>query len=126
MIPTPFPMAVVAVAMALAARSARADGALDRPDALQCGTMALYHLLRMEGADVTVEAIQARLPRPRPEGYSMKELRAAASACGVRLDGVLLKKSAEAIDRPMLVFVDRGGHGHYIVARPVGRTGKLV
>ena len=42
------------------------------------------------------------------------------------MSGVLLKKREDAIDRPMLVFLRRKGHGHYVVVRPVGHTGKLV
>ena len=43
-----------------------------------------------------------------------------------RLIGIRLEKSVDAIDRPMLVFLKRGSHGHFVVIRPIGHTGKLV
>lgn len=56
----------------------------------------------------------------------MKDLRDAARACGLKLIGVHLEKNSDAIDRSMLVFSRRGTHGHFVVIRPVGHTGKLV
>ncbi len=38
----------------------------------------------------------------------------------------MAKSEERAIDRPMLVFLNRGEHGHFLVLRPVGTTGKLV
>lgn len=91
-----------------------------------CGVKALYALLRSEGFRPRVTGVARTLPAERPDGYSMKELRDAASALGLRLDGVLLEKTGAALDAPMLVFLRRGTHGHYAVVRPVGHTGKLV
>ena len=30
------------------------------------------------------------------------------------------------MDRPAIVFLDKGGHGHFVVVRPVGHTGRMV
>jgi hypothetical protein len=96
------------------------------PSAFNCGTLGLYALLRLEGRPAELAEIEAHLPPPTPGGYSMKELRDASRACGLKLSGVLLKKEERALDRPMLAFVKRGQHGHFLAIRPVGHTGKMV
>jgi hypothetical protein len=92
-------------------------------DTFDCGTLALYHLFRIEGRPVELAAIGLHLPALPPAGYSMLELRDAAKACGLRLSGVRLKDPAPKLDGPMIAFLKRG---HYVVIRPVGHTGKLV
>ncbi len=92
----------------------------------ECGVAALFLLLRLEGRPATVDALIARLPKPGPRGYTMADLRDAAGASGLRLDGVRLRTGLKRLDRPALVFLHRGGHGHFAVVRPVGHTGKLV
>lgn len=91
-----------------------------------CGSCALYTLLRLEDRPTSLSTIASRLGPPKPGGYSMKELRDAARACGLPLTGVILQKEERAIDRPMIVFLKRGPHGHFLVIRPLGVTGKLV
>ncbi len=91
-----------------------------------CGTMALYTLLRLEGHSTNLKRLESILPQPNPSGYSMQELQAAALAGGLTLEGVLLKKDRRAIDRPMILFLRQSPHGHFVVVRPVGKTGKLV
>lgn len=91
--------------------------------AYDCGTLALYHLLRMEGRPADLTAIGSHLPAMPPAGYSMLELKDAARACGLRLSGIRLKDPARELDRPVIAFLKRG---HYVVVRPVGHTGKLV
>ena len=92
-------------------------------DTFDCGTLALYHLLRIEGRPVELAAISLRLPAMPPAGYSMLELRDAAKACGLRLSGVRLKDPVRELNGPMIAFLKRG---HYVVVRPVGHTGKLI
>ncbi len=92
-------------------------------DTFDCGTLALYHLFRIEGRPVELAAIGLHLPAMPPAGYSMLELRDAAKACGLRLSGVRLKDPARDLDGPVIAFLKRG---HYVVVRPVGHTGKLV
>ena len=93
---------------------------------IDCGTQALYAIVRMERGGADLDRLRASLPG-RPEvGYSMRQLRDAARAEGVRLVGVLLPKVERAPDRPALVFLNVPPHGHYVVIRPVGQSGKLV
>ncbi len=91
-----------------------------------CGTMALYTLLRIEGFPTGLKHLEAILPQPNPGGHSMRELQEAAAARGLLLEGVLLSKEKRAIDRSMLVFLRQNPHGHFMVVRPVGWTGNLV
>jgi len=91
-----------------------------------CGTLALYNLLYLEGRRTDLRRLESVLPSPEPRGYSMKELQSAARACGLNLGGAALGRDDRAIDRPMIVFVRQEGHGHFIVIRPVGHTGRLV
>lgn len=92
-----------------------------------CGISALYNLSRLAGRPLEWDAIRSGLPRDRVGHFSMKELSDAALRAGLRLQGVLLdRKEERAIDRPMLVFLNRGQHGHFLVVRPIGHTGKLV
>ncbi len=91
--------------------------------ALDCGTLALYHLLHLEGRPTDLTVIRSHLPAMPPAGYSMKELRDAARACGLQLSGLQPKDPIRELDRPMIAFLRQG---HYIVARPVGHTGKQV
>jgi hypothetical protein len=88
-----------------------------------CGTLALYHLLHIYGRPADLVTIGSHLPPMPPSGYSMKELRDAAQACGVRLVGVRLKDPERELDRSTIAFLK---HGHFVVVRPVGPTGKLV
>ncbi|MGC8639381.1 MAG: cysteine peptidase family C39 domain-containing protein [Isosphaeraceae bacterium] len=98
------------------------------PDDLpsDCGSRALYTLMCLERAPFDVNSLRRALPRPSAMGYSMKELRDAGRKLGVSLSGVVLKKDVRAIDRPMIVFCRRDGHGHYMAIRPVGHSRKLV
>jgi len=88
-----------------------------------CGTLALYHLLPIEGRSPELASIGSRLPPMASTGYSMKEVRDAASACGLPLVGLRLKDPARELNRPMIVFFRQG---HFAVVRPVGHTGNLV
>lgn len=91
-----------------------------------CGTQALYVLLRLEGRSVEPARLGAILPPPRPDGHSMKELRDAARVVRLDLAGVRIRRSDRAPDRPILALVHDGPHGHFIVVRPIGHTGRLV
>ena len=90
-----------------------------------CGTLALYNLLALEQQRTDLPRLVASLVPLRPDGYSMRELRHAARNLGLHLDGVKRSRNL-APDRPMLAYVRRGDHGHFLVVRPIGHTGKLV
>ena len=91
-----------------------------------CGTTALYTILAIEGRSVPVSSIRRSLPALDPNGHSMAELRDAARALGLGLTGVQFRQGDVAPDRPALIFLERDGHGHFAVIRPVGHSGKLV
>ena len=104
-----------------------ADGPIQaNPAPLDCGMVALFHLLRLEGFSVELPRVESRLPASPRGGNSMKDLRLAARAFGMELTGVAMPKDGRAIDRPIIMFLKRGPHGHFLVVRPVGHTGKLV
>lgn len=90
-----------------------------------CGLTSLWTLLHLEGHPIPMATLRARLPSEPAAGYSIAELREAAAACGLRTDVRQLSTNPEALDRPVLVFVRRNGHGHFLVIRPVGRGDKL-
>ena len=117
---------VIALVVVLAAGAWSAPIEEDDRAANDCGPIALYALLGLEGRPTSPDRIAAKLPPPRPGGYSMRELRDASRALGLRLDGVSLGKESAAIDRPMLAFLKVEKEGHFLVVRPVGHSGKLV
>jgi ABC-type bacteriocin/lantibiotic exporter with double-glycine peptidase domain len=91
-----------------------------------CGTLALYNLLRLEGHPTDLATLESRLSSPSPRGHSMQQLRDAARSFGLDLIGVRLSKRHGSLDRPALVFLKEGHHGHFLVIRPIGQTGKLI
>ncbi len=96
------------------------------PADIDCGLASLYLLLRLEGHSVSLSPLAAQLP-PRPaEGYSMKDLRDAARLIGLRLNGIRLLPEKPFPRSNSLAFVNRDGHGHFLVIRSVGHSGKLV
>jgi Peptidase C39 family len=94
---------------------------------LDCGTIALYQFARLEGLHPDLSDVRAHLPPRNPTGYSMLELQTAAGRLGMKLRGVRLRKSDRAPTSAAIVFLAQpGNHGHYVVIRPIGHSGKLV
>jgi len=91
-----------------------------------CGSLALYQLLRLEGRPIDLDRVAAALPVPGSEGLSFLDLRDAAGRLGLTLDAVALTKQRSAIRTPALLFIKGDRHGHFLVVRPVGHTGNLV
>ena len=119
--------AFASLAMLLAASIAHGAEEDEAHSSIDCGPSALYNLAKVVGHPLGLDEIRAHLPAARRGNFSMEELSRSALACGLRLQGVLLAKGEErAIDRPMLVFLNRGEHGHFVVVRPLGTTGKLA
>jgi peptidase C39-like protein len=104
----------------------RASGKSPKTEIWDCGVLALYQLLRLEGRPSDLDQLRQALPGPSPKGYSLLDLRRAASVRGVRLDAVVLPKRRSAFTKPALLFVKREKEGHFMVVRPVGHTGRLV
>ena len=90
-----------------------------------CGRQSLYILSRLEGRPVPRDATSTLL-KFGEESISMADLRAEAATLGLSLVGVKLPSGPVAPDRPAIVFMDRRPHGHFLVIRPVGTTGRLV
>ncbi len=103
-----------------------------------CGTKALYFLLRLEGISADLDSIAADLDRRSPvkansgpdseprRDRSMLELREAAGRFGLKLDGIRIPGGKLAPSRPAIAYIDRKPHGHFVVVKPVGHTGSLV
>ncbi|SRR5579883_734504 len=105
----------------------QSDDGLPPIRSVDCGTLALDHLLRLEGRPISLDRLEAALgPLTPAAGPSFRELRAAARRVGLRLDAVVLPKKQSAINGPALLFVKSGREGHFIVVRPVGHTGRLL
>jgi uncharacterized iron-regulated membrane protein len=102
------------------AEPAPSDGQWD------CGTFALYHLLRLEGRPAELNRLRATLGASSPEGHSFRELREAAARFRSAVDAVVLPKQRSAIRGPTLIFLKDGSEGHFVVVRPVGHTGHLI
>lgn len=120
-------IAVLLVSLCLPASRATTEGPAEvevRADS--CGPIALYLLLKAEGYDVSLSKLEFDTRDALSSGRSMLGLQKAAEAAGVGLGGVLLDKQDKAIDRPMVLFFKQGESGHFLFARPVGHTGKLV
>lgn len=90
-----------------------------------CGVSSLFVLLKLMGSGVDISELEESLPTRHAEGYSMKELRDGAKAKGLHLRGVRLRSPVD-LKTPAIVFLSDGRHGHYVVVRPVGPSGKLV
>jgi hypothetical protein len=94
--------------------------------AFSCGTFALFNMIRLSGQGCSLDEVSAVLPGRDPRGHSLEELRDGADRLGVDLEGIQLRHADVSPDRPMIVFVEKQGHGHFVAIRPVGHTGRLV
>jgi hypothetical protein len=56
---------------------------------------------------------------------SMWELITMGKSLGIELVGVDLQ-NGRGLDRPTICYLKQGQHGHFVVIRPVGRSGTLV
>ena len=113
-------------ALMFAASPGAVSIAQSRPEINACGPMALCLMLQLEGRPGGPQAVVSHLPPRSSGGYSMWELREAAKAMGLTLTGVRVGRGDPAPDRPILALLDKKPDGHFVVVRPVGRTGKLV
>jgi ABC-type bacteriocin/lantibiotic exporter with double-glycine peptidase domain len=91
-----------------------------------CGVLALYSLLRLEGKPRTIDEIERILPNKDESGYSMLELKTAASKLGFELEGIKLNMNINVIQRPMIVFLQDSRHGHFLTLVPDKSSGKFV
>jgi ABC-type bacteriocin/lantibiotic exporter with double-glycine peptidase domain len=91
-----------------------------------CGAIALFVLLHLEGRTLAFKSYERGLPPPPADGYSMKEIADIAARFGLRLVGGRLLADVSGLSGPCIVFLSQRPHGHYIVVQPVGHTGKLL
>ena len=124
---------VALLAAAIMIRLAAAPGVTrgqDEPNTAEtpydCGPLALYTILRLEGRDADLDRIESLLPMPRAAGSTLKELQVASRVCGLSLFGARLDDGSLSLDRPAIVYLQRRPHGHFIVVRPLGRSGSRV
>lgn len=97
----------------------------DDTSGYDCGVRALYTMFRLEGRPKDLAEIAAVLPPPQLNGHAMRDLQRAAGRLGMPLTGLRLNSTPASLDRLMLLFLDEGDHGHYVIGRPVGYTGTL-
>ena len=95
------------------------------PDEFKCGVLALYSLLRLEGKAPTLADLDRALPPSADGGHSFADLQAASERFGLALQGIRHDKGRIA-DGPAIFFLKRGRHGHFLVTRPIGHSGKLA
>ena len=107
------------------AKAPASDGNRVSVREMTCGGLALLIMAKLEGVPARPRAILSALPEAHHDGHSMREIQDAARARGLNLAGVRVPTGAQ-IDRPLLVYLQQENHGHYVIVRPVGRTGKLV
>lgn len=93
---------------------------------IDCGPQALYLLSVLEGRPVPPDSLAHAVDRRSPGGASLLELKHAGNRSGLSLRGVQLGRDLAPLDRPALVHLDRGAHGHFVVIRPIGHSGRLI
>jgi hypothetical protein len=118
---------VLSVALSAgAAPSVSGDAQRATETTFDCGLTSLFLLLHLEGRATTLDELHRALPPRGPSGYSMAELASAASALGMRLEGIQFRPGAPPPDRPAIAYFKDGRFGHFAVLRPVGTTGTTV
>ena len=95
------------------------------PPKYDCGVKALYFLLDLEGRRSSLPEV-AGPGAGDPAGRTPAELRELARRRGLDLEGVRLRGGSGSLDRPAIAFIRVDGHGHYIVLRPVGPSGRMI
>jgi hypothetical protein len=102
-----------------------AQSAYTPPD---CGTNALFLMMKLEGMSVGLEEIELALPARNEFGYSMLELQSTARRCGLSLVGKSFGPGNAPLRGPAIAY--RPGHkpasGHFVVLRPVGSNDTVV
>lgn len=88
-----------------------------------CGRACLFMLLASVKAFELTPVVEAHLPEPSQEGYSLRELHEAAAACGLALDFVDLRREGDRLDRPMIALLRGRGKNHFVLVRPLRDAG---
>ena len=89
-----------------------------RPD---CGLQSLYVLLSVKGIHIDLDSLLVERRHVPGEGTSLFTLRRLAARHGLLLDGVRIRRRNASLDRPSIVHLARGQHGHFVFMRPMDR-----
>jgi Peptidase C39 family len=118
-------ISTVLAVLAGGAVTCSAQSAYTPPD---CGTNALFLIMKLEDMSVGLEEIELALPARNEFGYSMLELQSTARRCGLSLVGKSFGPSDAPLPGPAIAY--RPGHkpasGHFVVLRPVGSNDTVV
>jgi MYXO-CTERM domain-containing protein len=91
-----------------------------------CGLRCLYLLFLMSGKQVPQSPRWHSSAENAEHLVSMSELQSIARESGMTLRGEVLSVDEAQPDRPMIAYLEYPGGGHFVVVRPVGRTGTMV
>lgn len=93
-----------------------------------CGLNSLYMLMQIYRRPTSLEVLERSLPARHTLGYSMAELRAAAVASGLHLEGETFTQANVPLDRLAIAHLrtHKPGGGHFVVLRPIGQHGLMV
>jgi len=90
-----------------------------------CGSLSLYNFLRLESIPADLSAIERHLPEATEQGRSFYDLTQVARKFGLELQGVRLIDPNEVPRQTALAHLQQEDHGHFVVLRPVGHSGRL-
>lgn len=119
------PLGLTLVLLSLLAEgdaSPRQDASSIEHGWLSCGFASLYVLQHWMGGALNLEQLRAADHGP----ISMLELITVAGQSGIVLHGVKLSAGDFPLREPHILHFSRGPVGHFMVARPVGQTGRLI
>ena len=102
-----------------------ASTSLAESESFDCGTLALFTLLRADGKTVRLAEVVSSLPSPVQGGFSVDDICRAARRMGLDVFPTRLQPG-KCPDRPALAFLRAGTNRHFLVVRPVGHSGRLL
>jgi ABC-type bacteriocin/lantibiotic exporter with double-glycine peptidase domain len=109
-----------------AAMAVREDPSAKRHETqYECNTISLYMFYKINCIDIDINMIEGLLPPSTARGRNMEALVNASRTLGLPLEAVRFGPN-EPIQEPSIILVRRSEHGHFVVVRPVGRSGKLL
>jgi hypothetical protein len=82
-----------------------------------CGLNSLFILLELSGYKADMTLLRRSLPPQSQDGYSLLDLKNAASELGYPCRGVAVEKGQLPPHQAALAFLKGPGHGHFIVIR---------
>jgi hypothetical protein len=95
-------------------------------DRVTCAVEALYLYLQTVSREVPLRKLASEFSPPNRGGHSMYEIARVARRHGVGLTGIALKGRSRTLREPMIAYLKRSDHSHFVVLRPIGTSGELV